>query len=694
MTQARLELLADSSGIRTATNDLKNLERQSGATESKTKKSFSSFGSSVGRAGIQIQQFVGQVQGGQNAMLALSAQSTDLGIVLGYPLIGVIAGLGAALAGSLAPALFGGKDAVDELEKASKKLGLTLTEAGDGSNILSESIRKLAERSSSLARVQIATSIQDIGESTKVAISGITDELEVLEKISNRALTGYAIDFTDTLLEFGISSEAAAKGLGDIAEAAERGFSASAFGKIVEQVTNVSREFGINRDQAVRLRLAFDAFDDDKGIKGVTALQRALEDLGDETNNENQKIRQLTAKLLPYFNAATEGVDNTNLLRLALDDLNGALQESSDVADGTVDAQKRLLQQLEVARIGFVDGELASRKYAVALSLGRESFEELDEEVQKAVVNLFNLEQARKNDADATKQQTQANREFIAALVSGLQEEQRVRQAFFSLQNQLAAENNPAEQARQQLQARLDVIREFYGLESNEQALQYAAGVDAEKSYQDQLAKIRKTGADQYQQQQISTLGYTSQFFGTLAQIAEAGGKDSFDSYKVLASAQAGIAAAMAVLQVYADPSITNTYLKIGLAGAIAGLAGAQIKQIQGAEYSGARALGGQVIGGNSYLVGERGPEVITAGSNGNVTPFNQLMSEAREGSASPNFSVNIVNNGSAMVETSQPRFSQEDRAWVLDVFVSDMDRRGRSFGAIKRNTTASGRTI
>ena len=42
----------------------------------------------AGQAGIQFQQFIGQVQGGQSVFGALSAQAADLGIVLGAPLIG------------------------------------------------------------------------------------------------------------------------------------------------------------------------------------------------------------------------------------------------------------------------------------------------------------------------------------------------------------------------------------------------------------------------------------------------------------------------------------------------------------------------------------------------------------------------------------------------------------------------------
>jgi hypothetical protein len=40
---------------------------------------------------------------------------------------------------------------------------------------------------------------------------------------------------------------------------------------------------------------------------------------------------------------------------------------------------------------------------------------------------------------------------------------------------------------------------------------------------------------------------------------------------------------------------------------------------------SGARALGGPVAPGGSYLVGERGPELFTPSSSGNITPNNAL---------------------------------------------------------------------
>ena len=72
------------------------------------------LGRNAGQAGIQIQQMVGQIQGGQSAFVALSQQSADLGIVLGAPLVGVVVSLGAVIAGTLFNSMNKSKDAMKE----------------------------------------------------------------------------------------------------------------------------------------------------------------------------------------------------------------------------------------------------------------------------------------------------------------------------------------------------------------------------------------------------------------------------------------------------------------------------------------------------------------------------------------------------------------------------------------------------
>ena len=53
--------------------------------------------------------------------------------------------------------------------------------------------------------------------------------------------------------------------------------------------------------------------------------------------------------------------------------------------------------------------------------------------------------------------------------------------------------------------------------------------------------------------------------------------------------------------------------------------AGGYTPELNAMRFRGARAAGGPVAPGGSYLVGERGPELFTPSSSGNITPNDAL---------------------------------------------------------------------
>lgn len=81
------------------TDSLNQRHIQLSKTATGVRNGLAGMGRGAGQAGIQFQQLIGQIQGGQDVMLALSQQSADLGFVLGAPLVGAIVGIGASLAG-------------------------------------------------------------------------------------------------------------------------------------------------------------------------------------------------------------------------------------------------------------------------------------------------------------------------------------------------------------------------------------------------------------------------------------------------------------------------------------------------------------------------------------------------------------------------------------------------------------------
>jgi len=90
------------------------------------------------------------------------------------------------------------------------------------------------------------------------------------------------------------------------------------------------------------------------------------------------------------------------------------------------------------------------------------------------------------------------------------------------------------------------------------------------------------------------------------------------------------------------------------------------------------RALGGQVRAGESYVVGERGPEVLTMGTNtGRIIP-----NEAMRGSGGGEQAVNRTTNVTFQISTVDARgfdqLLQSRRGQIISMINSASNDRGR----------------
>ena len=87
------------------------------------------------------------------------------------------------------------------------------------------------------------------------------------------------------------------------------------------------------------------------------------------------------------------------------------------------------------------------------------------------------------------------------------------------------------------------------------------------------------------------------------------------------------------------------------------------------------RALGGQVRGGESYVVGERGPEVLTMGSGGRITPNDKMQPAQSSGqSQSVNISFQITANDARGFD----QLLQERRGMIMGMINQAMNNQGR----------------
>mgnify|MGYP000082511257 CR=1 FL=1 len=182
-----------SANLKKTRDGIEKVGQQAKVTAAQTRSltgSLGGVGRSAGQAGIQVQQFVGQIQGGVNPMVALSQQGADLGFVLGVPLLGAVVGIGASLVSILIPSLMDSADAARDLKKELKELvpdleSLSLDELRLSVDLLSNAI---SEQKAELIKNQAEIDKQNriIDEATRAIATG-KDNIIAEEKARAKA---------------------------------------------------------------------------------------------------------------------------------------------------------------------------------------------------------------------------------------------------------------------------------------------------------------------------------------------------------------------------------------------------------------------------------------------------------------------------------------------------------------------------
>lgn len=222
-------------------------------------------------------------------------------------------------------------------------------------------------------------------------------------------------------------------------------------------------------------------------------------------------------------------------------------------------------------------------------------------------------------DAQSIRDQEKANQDRLRS-------EERLQAQIIAIRSGNTAATDPLQAERDRYAEQLSVIQKYEEMNLGNEVEYYNLREQAAKAHSQNMVEIAKTQEAQRIQVltdgQQTTLSTTSQILGNIASLYAEGGKDSFQEWKNFASAQAAVSAALGAANAL---SIPPPPLGIALAGTIGALAAVQIAKIQSTEYRG-RASGGQVRAGESYVVGERGREVITMGSmNGFVTSADKV---------------------------------------------------------------------
>lgn len=230
------------------------------------------------------------------------------------------------------------------------------------------------------------------------------------------------------------------------------------------------------------------------------------------------------------------------------------------------------------------------------------------------------------------------------------------RQYRAMIQQDLAVSMTEEERAAQQFAIRVDMYQDLYDKDLISYQQYNDAKATADEAYSTRLQMIKERDAEmmaglatevrtaEQAQYEAAVSGITN--FSRVAYAAlKAYGQETSDlgmamlaATKILSVAQAVMAAetsavmtraAYAGAAMFAGPAAPAVIAAGEAAAQInRGLGYASAAVIAATEFAPAREYGGQVSAGSSYLVGERGPELITIGSQGGmVTPNKGLKS-------------------------------------------------------------------
>ncbi|QDP59298.1 MAG: putative tail tape measure protein [Prokaryotic dsDNA virus sp.] len=677
MTQARVELLADSRQVRRATDDLERLESRGKSTTTATTALRNAFVALGGALSVRaVVRYADAYTSVQNQLKIVTESTSELANIQRELLevanntrseLESTAGLYATLARNTTELNISQDRLVritDIINKSFAASGATAQEAAGAIRQLSQGLaagalrgdefNSVAEGAPEILRAVAAETGKTIGELREFAAEGqITSELlirslenygdtidDIFDKsertfgqsltVANNNLTTFLgkanqssgaisllgdviVDLSENLSDFDDSARAAFEGIirggafvGDAFRGIELGLlSAELAFRTAEQV---ALSFAVSVQQAfIEIEKSVTA-----NINAIIERYNALPFLDDIPKLEFDTSQ--VPSLRQSLDEASQDVANTRLelVRLANEPL------PTDSADAYLNNLKEKANEAKIALNeiplgepsglfgGFQGGQQGGDNGIDDESV-RSDFEKLQGDIAKEGLTVQPQITGDMSQGEAAAERVRAETQTELALL-----EQRYMERTNIINQYRQTENANIQEANE---AQLELTQQFE---------------DQKTAIQEQASAERRRIAEQEQEQQnqsmMKSLDYLGQAFGNFAEIAKQGGKESFERYKDLATAQALISTFQATANALATPGVPWP-VAVAFSVSAAAMGAAQVSAIQGQQYS-PRAAGGQVLAGNEYLVGERGPEIVRMNTNGSVMPNSQLRNE------------------------------------------------------------------
>jgi hypothetical protein len=596
----------------------------------------SALTNTTGQLSVQLQDVAVQAQMGTDGIRILAQQGPQIASIFGPSgaVVGALIAVGAIIAG---PFIKSFMQANEEIDKTTKKL-----------DQLKDKIYELSEVQKEARMSSLAVQMRETQSAITATEKSLQESIETNQKFQN---SGKDVDTIFYQLKNGVITyeealNQSSKEVLDARATLERlrlemneqlMLSGKLTGKIKEQTEEQKRN-------AESVEASLEKGRQQVQVLGMSAIQAELFRLQMLGANETQiEARRVQLEATAAFDAD---------------------QKAKKKADQEEEARK-------AARKSYIESlELQSQKQ------GKSVFQQImataatknlnDEEMKRVTIAAVRIqqqidEQARQKELNDEQRESLRISQQVAA--ARQREQEALRQAQLELAKAFEDDRNKA--IAELRQAGLLEEERLQDLSYQRQLEKLKLFVAQKRITEEEFGEAKKKLDKKTQDAAIKTAADGLQALGQY-------NKTAFEAHKAYASGKA-------VMDTYA--AATKAFAEIPLPWSIAAAAGivamglANVASIQSQQYQG-RALGGQVRGGQTYVVGERGPELLTMGGNGTVTPNEKLRGSTGTQSVSETVNINFqitANDASGFDQLLVAR-----RGMIVSMINQAMNNRGR----------------
>ena len=639
----KLIVAIETVGVDQAQKELDKLKKKAKETESAAKgaqagvggffggfKKFrgatSALTNTTGQLSVQLQDVAVQAQQGTDGLRIFAQQGPQIASIFGPTgaVVGALVAVGAIIAGPFVKSFFAANEAIEETAKRLKEVTdgvneLTEKEKAARLSILTTEMREQQETISSLEE-QLKEAVEEFNlfnsgqTTTGTVISQVTGGLLTYKEALNESAG--AVNTANAALE-----EARAKFNEQLRLA----------GLLTGKTKELTKEEKAN---AEAVESSIQSGREQVQVLGMSAIEAELFRLQMKGATEEQiEARRVQLEATAAFKADQE-----------------AREEAKKKAEQEARSRESFIA-------GVVEQTVAFGNSRAELLRHRAAQHDLTVEQQYQVEVLAELIEKKEADAEATKNQRESERELTKAIAEEREkraaEEQRINervQQMEAAERELKGEGllNAEQGEIDSLNRRLEKIKQF----EREGTITTQQSIEARKNLNKQYNDFAiKSAGDA-----LNALGQTNEKAFQAAKLYNVG--------MAVMNTYTGATKALAELPPPLNFIVAAATVANGLA---------QVQQIRSQQYSG-RALGGQVRGGESYVVGERGPEVLTMGSSGRIIPNDKLGGQQQV----VNKTANVTFQISTVDARGFDQLLQSRRGQIVNMVNSAMNDQGR----------------